>query len=110
MVTKKQSGDLIWATEVLEVYKALGTDVTELSTPSATFQLRFVRLPENTGKFLTQTSQKASEILTKYGITEAAEAAQKIDLKTVAVLQEHLAAAVNASSLDNDSLLADMLA
>ena len=99
---KKQT-DLIWASEIMEVFQNLGVDVInqQWSTKSAKYIHTWVREHEkNEEKFLVTMVPKATDILAKHGLADAADAVLEIDAKTVRDLKLLLADAVSASQVD----------
>ncbi len=103
-------GDLVWADEVMEVYKCLhdDSDTSELSH-TAKYMLDMVRRDDNAVKFLSDTVPKATALLAKLRPADAENAAKDIDRKTIAELQKVLTRAVRDSEAENDPELADLL-
>lgn len=89
---KKQTDDLVWANEVMEVYRNLGSlpGSRILDTPSAAHLLVWAQRSENETKFIADLVPKATAILSKYGVTEIDDATRLIDSKTVKELRKHL--------------------
>ena len=107
MAKKNTTQDLLWAEEVMDVYRALGSlpGSRTLATPSANHLLAWAQRAENETKFLADLVPKATAILAKHKPVELSEAAAEIDRKTIAelkiCLQEALADA--ESGVDKQS-------
>jgi len=86
----KTNQELIWASEVLEVYQNLGTPVADQrwSSPSAKYLHTWLRESEkNEGVFLKDFVPKATAILEKFGSASIDDEVLKIDTKTIKDLQ-----------------------
>lgn len=99
MPRKSKAAELIWANEVMEVYRNLGTmpNSRDWSTPSASHLFDWVGLEENKGKFLSMMVPKASDLLAKLSPEDVTEAVLEIDQKTLKELKRHLHLAIEAS-------------
>lgn len=103
-------GDLVWADEVMEVYRCLNSDsdTTDLSH-SAKYMLDMVRRDDNAVKFLSDTVPKATALLAKLRPAELDNAAKDIDRKTIAELQKVLKHAVRDCEAESDPDLLELL-
>lgn len=96
---KKQS-ELAWAHKVMEVFENLGTEVYDQkwSTSNAKYLATWMREDaKNEDKFLTAMVPKATDILAKHGLVDAADAVLEIDAKTIRDLKILLVASVSDS-------------
>ena len=97
----KISEDLIWAKEVMLVYKNLGklADPEVLNTSSMMEIHKWIDEDEkNKFKFITDTAPKAAAIIEKNAPKDVSDAVRDIDVKTIAELQRCLSSAVKAST------------
>lgn len=98
---KGTSDELLWANEVMEVYKNLGSlpGSRNWSSSSASHLYDWVvgEDRKHEEKFLTTIISKATDILTKNSQEDIADAVKEIDLKTITELQLSLATALQAS-------------
>ena len=99
MAKKQKADELVWANEVMEVYRNLGTmpGNRDWSSPSASHLFDWSQREENETKFLTTMVPKATDILAKHGITDVTDAVVAIDTKTIADLSICLHHAIAAS-------------
>jgi len=100
--TKKTADDLLWAQEVMEVYKNLGSmpGKREWSSPSVSHFYDWVvqNDRQNESKFLIDLVPKATALLAKHGLSDVADAVLEIDTKTVKELQRCLRDALGDSA------------
>lgn len=85
MAKKVKADELVWANEVMEVYRNLGTmpDGREWSSTSVSHLFDWAMREDNETKFLTTMVPKATDILAKHGITDVTDAVVAIDTKTI---------------------------
>lgn len=99
-MAKKPAEELIWASEVMEVYRNLGTPVEDQrwSSPSSRYLHTWLRESEkNETAFLKDLVPKATGILEKYGVADIDDEVVLMDSKTVKDLQTLLRDALVAS-------------
>lgn len=101
MSEPKISGDLLWAREIILVYRNLGklADPTVLTTSSAMEVHKWVgEEDKNKMKFIADIAPKAAAIIEKNAPKDVSDAVHDIDMKTISELQRHLSVAVQAAT------------
>jgi len=104
MAKKPKADELVWANEVMEVYRNLGSlaGSRDWTSPSASHLFDWAMREENETKFLTTMVPKATDILAKHGITDVTDAVVAIDTKTIADLSIVLHSALQASQQEQE--------
>jgi len=98
-MSKKSPPEILYAQDVIEVYKNLGSlpGSRNWSSPSASHLFDWVRQDGNEVKFLSVMVQKAADLLAKHGQTDTLDAIRAIDTKTISELRACLSTALQAS-------------
>ena len=99
MTKQSVSDDLLWANEVMEVYKNQGSLPGSRAWSSTSAAKMFEGCQDDKFylKFVGDLVPKATAIITKVGLGDASDAVLEIDAKTIGDLKIALAAAVAAS-------------
>ena len=102
MTTPKIRKDLLWANEIVTVYKEYGSDPPNpeiLTTPSMMRLHRWINEDaKNEMKFLADMAPKAAAIIEKNAPKDVSDAIREIDVKTIGELQKCLSSAIQAAT------------
>ncbi len=104
MAKKAKADELVWANEVMEVYRNLGTMAgsRNWSSTSVSHLFDWAMREDNETKFLTTMVPKATDILAKHGITDVTDAVVAIDTKTIADLSIVLHSALQEANKEQE--------
>jgi hypothetical protein len=99
MAKQSVADDLLWAHEVMEVYKGQGSlpGSRDWSSPGCQKMFEWCQDDKFYLKFIGDLVPKATAIIAKAGLGDVSDAALEIDAKTIGDLKQVLQRAVEAS-------------